>query len=288
MIIGITGPEGSGKTCLMTALLRDHYSQTKGNGKIFAFPGYQLFNTEGKIVSREMGMADWVNLPPNLQNAVIAVDEIQNFFNSAYWGTMVNQLFSMVAAQRRKRNLVIIYTGQMMREVPNRVRDRTHYFIECFDLYHKYPNQLERGTQIAFRTIDNLGFLTGIPYFRLPAKKFYSKPYWKFYDTHSVVDIHFADKVRLKGRELEVSPDGAITDTTAGNGHDKEAIRTKLIELRTTMLGQEWTMSDILDAIGEKKAQAKHVSEVLLREWGYRKKQRYDGQRVYLPQQQPA
>ena len=104
---GWSVPKGSGKTALMSAFaMRRHYQGIP----ILAFPGYELSDFDGNPVTKPITTGDWINLPPEWRDLVICVDEIENFFNSLKYSSTLNMLWANILAQRRHRNIEVLYT----------------------------------------------------------------------------------------------------------------------------------------------------------------------------------
>lgn len=202
-ITGFIGPEGAGKTCLMTAYCHAH---VKLGGKLFTFPGYQLTDGNGKVLSEEIKPEQWASLPEELNNTVIAIDEINNFFDAYRYNAVMAGLFTSLQQQRRHRNLGLLFTIQNEQWLPPRMRQLTHYYIRCFDLYWSYHSSdepIERGNIISFTIEDCKGFQRGIPGFTIGPSYFHAKKYWPLYNTYAIVDIFQKyQKIKIKQPEI--------------------------------------------------------------------------------------
>ena len=190
MIWGFLGPEGAGKTLLMTYF---GLIQLARGGPIRTFPGYQITNGHGKVMTTPLDIEEWVTLPPELRDCLIDVDEIQNFFGSDRYMTWINKLWANVVAQRRHRNLGVHYTVQDWEDLDPRVRKKTHTLIVCRDLYWSNWGREEgvgRGELISANFIDVKGFFTGTPWTPGPSQMIRTKEIWPYYDTFGDVDFH--------------------------------------------------------------------------------------------------
>ena len=188
MIIGLVGPEGAGKSATMTWLALKHYAR---GGKVYAFPGYQV-KYNGEVISEELRIEQWVTMPEELSNAMICIDEIQNFFDSARWNAISNRLFSYVGMQRRKRSLSIVYTTQNWKWAYERIRWLTHVLGECYDLYWSpwgKTNGIRRGELVRVQFTDLKGFFTGKEYQPLGGIVLRIKPLWEHFDSFGTVDV---------------------------------------------------------------------------------------------------
>lgn len=195
MNTGITGPEGAGKTMLMTYFGLLHLSK---GGKVYTFPGYDIVDLEGKKLSEPLPMEKWVTLPDDLRDVLICIDEIQNFFGSDRYMTWINKIFVNIARQRRHRSLGIMYTLQDWGDLDPRIRDTTAVLISCTDAYWSRAGKadgLVRGDIIDYNVVDVKGFFTGHPWTLMSRRKIGSKArparliVGPHYNSYSDVDI---------------------------------------------------------------------------------------------------
>lgn len=189
MLMGLVGPEGAGKTGAMTYFALKHIAK---KGKVLTFPGYIVTNGNGKQLSEPLETEEWVTMSPELRDVLICIDEIQNFFNSLKHMTTLNYLFSNLLAQRRHRNLGIIYTVQDWGWLDNRMRWLTHILATCYDLYWSpwgKDQGLERGELISMVFYDVKGFYTGKPWTPSPPFNLKAKSLWGTWDSWCDVDI---------------------------------------------------------------------------------------------------
>lgn len=199
MIMGILGPEGSGKTCLLAYLALRHLAL---KGELLAFPGFVVTDGNGHQLSKLLETEQWIQMAPELHNVLVCIDEIQNFFNSLKHMTTLNYLFSNLAAQRRHRNIGIIYTVQDWGWLDNRIRWLTHVLATCYDLYWSpwgKEQNLGRGELISVTFYDVKGFNTGRPWTPSPPFKLQAKSIWPCYNSYCDVDIWSGlSKVNIK------------------------------------------------------------------------------------------
>ena len=199
MIQGITGPEGGGKTLLMAyfGLLHKAYG-----GRLLTFPGFEVTDGKGKVISEQLDIDQWITMPPELRDALICIDEVQNFFNSRRHMSVMNYLFANLAAQRRHRNIGIMYTVQDWGWLDDRLRWLTHVLITCKDLYWSpwgKEQGLKRGELISASFWDVKGFFTGTPWTPGPQRLLQAKNIWPHYNSWADVDIWSGlTKVELK------------------------------------------------------------------------------------------
>lgn len=185
------GPEGGGKSALMTYYSRKHYLL---HGEVWAFPGYELKNNTGKVVSKLIYPEEIMSNIENLQFVMLDIDEITNFINHHAWQSKLADLLAYgVAAQRRKLNMVINATGPQIGWLPPDLRMMFHLVFNCRDK-HWRDKSIPRGEQIAFSITDNRGILSGYPGFTTKERTFWPKEYFKYWDTLAIIDPKYQNR----------------------------------------------------------------------------------------------
>lgn len=160
MINYFGGPEGAGKTALMTYYSRKHYLL---GGEVWAFPGYELRNNAGRVVSKLINPSEIMNKLDDMQYVMIDIDEIQNFIHHHAWQSpLVDIIAYGAAAQRRKREFVLNVTGPQFSWLPPDLKMMFHLVFSCRDK-HWRDKKTPRGQQIVFSITDNRGVLSGYP-----------------------------------------------------------------------------------------------------------------------------
>lgn len=205
-IIGVVGPEGGGKSVLMTYFCLLQMAQ---KGKLLTFPGYTVTDGRGHQLSEELNIEDWLTFAPELRNVLIAIDEIQNFFNSLKHMSTLNYLFANLAAQRRHRNIGLIYTVQDWGWLDNRIRWLTHVLATCYDLYWSpwgKEQGLKRGELISVSLFDIKGFYTGKPWQPGPQFMLKATEIWNCFDSYCDVDV-FSGMTKIKYKKPEITLD---------------------------------------------------------------------------------
>jgi hypothetical protein len=198
-IMGIVGPEGAGKTCGMAYFgLR----RIANKGKVLTFPGFTITNGNGKQLSEPIETEEWITMPPELRDVLICIDEIQNFFSSSKYMSTLNYLFANFSAQRRHRNMGLVYTVQDWGWLDPRIRWLTHILVTCYDLYWSpwgKEQGLERGELISMIFFDVKGFYTGKPWTPSPPFNLRAKSIWQCYNSFADVDMWSGmSKVNIK------------------------------------------------------------------------------------------
>lgn len=205
-IAGIIGPEGSGKTSLMTLLSAGLWELS---WDIFCFPGYNLLN-RGKPISNIIYPENWVSLPIDLRNLVLDISEADTHFDSMEsWATPAKMMRNL-AKQRRKRGLTILYDVQDWSWFNNRLRGLTHIIFSCWDMFWSRrlsENPIARGTEIVVTPIDCKGFYTGHPWSRGLPFKFNAKKIWENFDTYETTSPYEAAstaRIKIDRRDIKI------------------------------------------------------------------------------------
>lgn len=210
MISYFGGPEGAGKSALMTRYARIHHLM---GGHIWAFPGYELKNQRGRVISRLVMPEEVMSLVDDMQYIVLLIDEIQNFINHHYWQSKLADVLTYgAAAQRRKRQFVLLATGPQFNWLPPDLRGMFHVVFHCRDMRWR-DKTLPRGERIAFVEQDMRGVLSGWPGSALPERIFWPSKYFQFYDTFSLVDPKYQNlRIKVKKDEVIVDSQGRVLD----------------------------------------------------------------------------
>lgn len=216
-IVYYGGPEGACKTMMMT---RDSWYHYRCGGTVYAFPGYELLNTKGEVVSKMImphQVMDLIN--SDEYGYIIDIDEIQNFLNKHKWyEDIVDLLTYGVAAQRRKRSIGILATGPIFGWVPKDLRDMFHLVVHLED-YHWKNKSIPRGVQAKIVREDRRGVLSGEIGRRTRPRLFNVKRYWRHANTYSIVDPKYQfSRVRIKRSTVTIDDNGNIIPES-----DKEA-----------------------------------------------------------------
>lgn len=250
-ILVLCGPEGSGKSILMTHYGYEHH---KKGGEVLAFPGYRLLDDSGEIISKELPLEDWITLDPQkLTNVFILIDEMQNFFDAYRYNSALSNLFAGMETERRKLNTTIIGTVQEFEWLPPRMRRLTHEKGECFDLAWRY-HDLAKGTTFAVRFQDLKGFKHGIPGMWSKPKVFHGKKDWNHYDTYAVVDLweRYAN-IKIHGRKIDIDPYGqGIPNQMMGVEPDMDAINSEIRNLTQRKMNYTESLSKFATGLVKK------------------------------------
>ena len=197
MIMVLTGPEGAGKSVVMTAHAIEchnyHMKQFGFNLPIRCFPGFEITDGKGKPYSTNLPIDEWVTMPDELSDCIICIDEAQIFFFVQDFMTTLTKLFNNLSRQRRKRNISILMTIQNIGMLSKWLRDSVHVVNYLWDHYWSQRGMGNRdairGVNVTGRWIDNKGFLTGTPGRLTKVIDYNTKNYWPNFETTSVVNL---------------------------------------------------------------------------------------------------
>lgn len=222
------GVEGSGKTCMMTRDLYNHVNLA--GGRVLAFPGYELRNAKGKVLSETFMPQDMINFGETLKKkrAVIVFDEVTNWINNHGWQNRFCDLVAAVAAQRRKLVVGVFMTGPIFERLPPIVQELVHEIVYCEDI-HRTKREIPRGEQCIYYKRDLRGLFSypGRPF--TIKRIFKTKPWWPYYDTEQIVEFtNQFMRLKFKNKEIWVSPDGQIINSPDRN-IETNSIKEKLL-----------------------------------------------------------
>lgn len=229
------GIEGSGKTAMMT---RDSLRHYRSGGKVLSFPGYDLKEDNGEIISRTLLPEEWLTLPDSLkhQHILIDIDEVTNWFNNLNWFNKMCLMMAGLMGQRRKFEVGIAMTGPHFSRLPPVLREMVHEIVHCQD-HHARNHDMPVGERCIYYKEDLRGMLSERwPKVRFTRRKvFYTKPYWNNYDTYQAVDmINQFIKVRFKAKEITIGADGKIIQSPVISSGDPEVIEKYIKEEDTS------------------------------------------------------
>jgi hypothetical protein len=121
----VLGQRGSGKTLFMTFLAYQYYLEGK---KIYS--NYHLKEIPYTYIS----FKELAELPEELNNAVVFMDEIQIGADSYEIFKRSNKMITVFATQLRKRKVTLYYSTQVFTMATKRLRQQTNFIIMCLPM----------------------------------------------------------------------------------------------------------------------------------------------------------
>ena len=118
MLYGIIGKKGSGKTLLLTYLLKKFSEEDK---KIKIYTNYKL----NKIKSHKINFMELFKNDTEIKNAVVGIDEIYLVADCRTSMTKLNRIMSYLLYQTRKTGVDIFYTAVSFNSIEKRLRNNT-------------------------------------------------------------------------------------------------------------------------------------------------------------------
>lgn len=205
----IDGIEGSGKTTVMTY---ENIKFVKRGGKLYTFPGYDVFDDNHRKVSQQLALEELVELfvTGKLENARLSIDEMENWLDSYESQSQIGKILVSIAQQRRKRNLSMIGTiNPDWQWLPKRYKAIAQILMHCEDMYFVLHGAVPEGELFRITEYDLKGMKTGKLGRRLRPRNFPGKALRPYFDSFGTVDIiEKYTKVRVKKREIEVDFNG--------------------------------------------------------------------------------
>jgi len=197
LVVAIVGPRGSGKTLLLVWLALQDMSHRIACLSNVTIKGPMRCSPNRKVrtvASEPLEYMNLVTMDDSIRRKLVAIDEINMYFDSLKFQSTGSQLFNSMIQQMRKRDLGLYYTTQNFRWVDNRIRTQTDLLITCRDQYcfGGRESGLKRGELIQIYVKDISGYLSGRPYDAEtnPVQTFWmlrGKPIWPYYETTQVI-----------------------------------------------------------------------------------------------------
>ena len=171
MLIGIEGELGGGKTILLVKYLKE---EQQNGRKIYT--NLTLNNIEYTPIN----ILDFLENNPELNNAVIGLDELTVYVDCRLSMSKANRFFSYLVLQSRKRNVDIYYTTQNMDMIDKRIVEHTLIQIICekLEVENMNTDNVRKYTYFDFRHIH-----------KPKIKRYYLdiSYYYPFYDTNQII-----------------------------------------------------------------------------------------------------
>ncbi len=180
-VVMITGTLGSGKTLLMTKLLKDKFDR-----KHSIYSNYNL-NFKFEVITKEhiKNYGKW-----DYNDCCIGIDELQVMLDSRTSMSAKNKILSYWFLQTRKRNVHLYFTTQFSDQVEKRLRRIVDIWIECNKIVAKDKKKKvivnEKGETVYI--ISYTIMLLKNRKLQKPIKKFLiANKYYDLYDTNEII-----------------------------------------------------------------------------------------------------
>lgn len=211
-IVYYEGVEGSGKSVMMGRDLYIHH-QLVGPGKVFAFPGFDVFDEKQRKISQLINPFEMFTQMMEMYNVAIGIDEVQNFINHHnWWNKIIDILTYGIAAQRRKRSLAILMTGPIFEWLPKDFQRMVHEVVHMQDRHWKVK-AIPRGEQSIIWREDKRGALSGDIGRRTRPQIFHTKRYWQHIDTWAPIDVmHQFEQFQVVQKKTFVEDGRVLTE----------------------------------------------------------------------------
>lgn len=249
MIALMKGIEGGGKTALITKYARKHHLL---GGEVWAFPGYELMNNRGRVVSKLVYPEEMIGKVREMEHVVLIIDEIQNFLHHHYWQSPVVDTIANASAQRRKLKFNIFASCPEEELIPPDMRRMFHVIIPCRDA-HWRNKKIPEGTDIRFRVIDNRGRLSGYPGTVTREWSFDPRDFYGFWDTFSLADPKYQHRrYKVQRDQVLIDSNGKIIDNNDNGVDDSIDIAKEIAKLKAKNVVhlQNWELEKILSGLG--------------------------------------
>ncbi len=181
---GIIGSRGSGKTALMTAILKDYADQG-----IPVLANYKL-NFDSVTMSFEKIREILRTNPSDLSDIAIGLDELGRGADSYEFMGKSAEEITLLIQQIRKLHSKVVYTVQRFNNIAKRLRDQTDGFILMKDLDAENFVTPDGSRVINHRLVCN-GFFEA-KFFNenfeyLRTRILDGSPYYEFYNTDEII-----------------------------------------------------------------------------------------------------
>ena len=130
MLIGITGPIGSGKTLFMTRCI---YKEKLRRPEVTIATNYKL----NKIEFRYLSANDLFDIKSQLQDTIIGIDEFHIFLDSRAFMKPSNQQLTHFILQTRHLGVNLYFTTQDISQVDIRLRKQLDFLAYCTPTFYE-------------------------------------------------------------------------------------------------------------------------------------------------------
>lgn len=180
MLIGVFGPQGSGKT-LVSMMFSRHVMSLDENVLV-----YTNVNANG---DRIINIDDLGQIPLDRSPKILILDEAMFSIDSRRAGSESNVIWTKLVALFRKTNfLIVFFNTHTPNMIDNRIRDQLAYILMC----RKSKKQFE------YLFLDNMSYVTK-PFYMPRSQSLYDYTDFDTYDFPNPIDI---DELQEKYEKL--------------------------------------------------------------------------------------
>ena len=183
-VIGVLGRRGHGKTTLL-ALLGENDAD---NGKKV------IANFDLSFPHVRMSFADIIELPKELQNATVLLDEMQVGAGAREALKKTNQTINKFITQLRKRNILLIYSTQNFGFIDKNIRTQTDYIV----VTQKVDDNIYKVLTVDRNDFTDSLFGSIINIFKFDATDIYER---KVFNTNEIINFDDKEEVEKVGEE---------------------------------------------------------------------------------------
>lgn len=170
-IVLFRGARGTGKTLTM---VKTAFEYQKAGWKVVT----NLYGTPFKYVTSDFILS--LSGTSELKNCVLAIDEIELFFDSREWNKKESRLFSRFLQQIRKRNIVILCTAQFTNLIDIRLRQQIDTLAIC---------SFDKQELLASCNYIDLTSIESDPHNpKMHCIEYYAEPLFSHYNTYQIID----------------------------------------------------------------------------------------------------
>lgn len=170
-IVLFRGSRGTGKTLTMVKTALEYH---KLGWKVFT----NLSQTPFYSITSEFILD--LSGKSQLRDCVLAIDEIELFFDSREWNKKESRYFSRFLQQIRKRNVVILCTSQFTNLIDIRLRQQIDTLGIC---------SFDKVNSLSFCTFVDLTSIETNPFNpKMHSIEYYAEPIFHCYNTSQIID----------------------------------------------------------------------------------------------------
>ena len=171
----LLGNKGSGKTLFLTFLAYNAYLAKR---KIYS--NYKLIGIPYEELTKEL----LLNLPEELNGAVLLMDEVQMIADAYEFMSNQSKAITTLATQLRKRGIDLYIATQRLNFIPKRLRQLTDIIITFENIYDVMQGKLLKGHSKVAIYENQVGSDRNKPAYRFDIDL---SEFFGLYDTNQVI-----------------------------------------------------------------------------------------------------